>query len=193
MQANRNFKFSVYNIFSSLVFARAVFHCSKNKTYHDVLPCLFKDMNYSYDQLLSAVEFIGSEYEKFIEILTVATKTNYGLDTSKTYFDCTNFYFEIDKENRVGMGLLLDQNLIPIGMRMYLGNESENPYIRNELKNQNNITGRTIQVADKGLNCAKNIHNATLNNDGYIFQSQLNNLARKKRNGYSWRTGLLMF
>ena len=99
VQSNFNFKFKVYNIFSSLVFARAVFPCSKNKTFHYVLPCLFKDMDYSYDPVLSAVEFIGSEYEGFNEILTVATRTNYGLDTSKTYFDCTNFYFEIDKEN----------------------------------------------------------------------------------------------
>ena len=43
---------------------------------------------------------MADEYEKFNEILTVATKTYYGLETSKTYFDCTFFYFEIDKENR---------------------------------------------------------------------------------------------
>ena len=38
---------------------------------------------------------------------------------------------------------------------MYPGNESEKPYIRKvitELKKQNNIKGRTIQVANKGLN-----------------------------------------
>ena len=55
------------------------------------------------------------------------------------------FYFEIDreddfrrkgpsKENRkdpiVGMGLLLDAHQIPIGMKLYPGNESEKPVIR---------------------------------------------------------------
>ena len=29
----------------------------------------------------------------------------------------------------VGLGLLLDANMIPIGMRMYPGNESEKPII----------------------------------------------------------------
>ena len=72
--------------FSSLVFARAVAPCSKYKTFHDVLPSLFKEMNYSYDQLLDAVEFVGSEYEKLVEIFTVATKENYGTDTSHSFF-----------------------------------------------------------------------------------------------------------
>ena len=199
MQSNRKFDFSAYDIFSSLVFARAVAPSSKYKTFHDVLPNLYKDVTFSYDQLLSALEFVGSEYEKFIEIFTVATKENYQVDTSHTYFDCTNFYFEIDredefkrkgpsKENRkdpiVGLGLLLDANMIPIGMRMYPGNESEKPVlcnIINDLKNRNNITGRTVQVADKGLNCAKNIIKASLNNDGYIFSKSVKQLPAKEK------------
>lgn len=199
MQSNRNFTYSVYNIFSSLVFARAVSPHSKHKTFHDILPCLFKNLNFSYDQLLDTVEFIGSEYEKFVEIFTVATQENYGLNTSSTYFDCTNFFFEIDKEtnfqkkgpskeNRkdpiVGLGLLLDSNMIPIGMRMYPGNESEKPVLRNvinNLKNQNNISGRTVQIADKGLNCARNILEAVNNNDGYIFSKSIKQLSEKEQ------------
>lgn len=56
-------------------------------------------MNFSYDQLLEAVEFIGSEYEKIVEIFTVDTDENFEADTAHAFFDCTNFYFEIDKEN----------------------------------------------------------------------------------------------
>ena len=48
---------------------------------------------------------------------------------------------------------------------MYPGNGSEKPILRNvidelkqrELKQRGNVTGRTIQVADKGLNCVNNI------------------------------------
>ena len=50
------------------------------------------------------------------------------------------------------MGLLLDANQIPIGMKMYPGNKSEKPVIReiiDELKQRSHISGRTIQVADK--------------------------------------------
>lgn len=199
MQSNRDFHFNVFNIFSSLVYARAVAPLSKHKTFHDVLPSLLNQVDFSYDQLLDAVDFVGSEYEKFVEIFTVATKDNYGLDTKKTFFDYTNFYFEIDKEsdfqkkgpskeNRkdpiVGMGLLLDGNMIPCGMKLYPGNESEKPVLRNiisKLKSQNNITGRTIQIADKGLNCAQNIIEATSNCDGYIFSKSIKLLPQKEK------------
>ncbi len=199
MQSTRDFQFDVYDIVSSLVFARAVAPLSKSRTFAEILPSLYKKPSCSYDQILSAVEFIGSEYEKFIEIFTVATEDNYGIDTSNTYFDCTNFYFEIDKEtdfkrkgpskeNRkdpiVGMGLLLDANMIPIGMRMFPGNESEKPVLRetvSSLKERNNIEGRTIQIADKGLNCAQNIIEAVNNNDGYIFSKSIKQLKDKEK------------
>ena len=58
------------------------------------------------------------------------------------------------------MGLLLDTNMIPIGMRMYPGNESEKPLLRKvieELKGKSRIKGKTIHVADKGLCTTVNI------------------------------------
>lgn len=199
MQSTTNFHFNIFDVFSSLVFARAVAPLSKHKTFHDVLPSLLKTVDFSYDQLLEAVEFIGNEYEKFVEIFTVATQENFEIDTHHTYFDCTNFYFEIDKESDfqkrgpskenktdpiIGLGLLLDSNMIPIGMKMYPGNESEKPVLRNtihDLKNRNNIEGRTIQIADKGLNCAKNIIEATDNCDGYIFSKSVKMLPQTEK------------
>ena len=50
------------------------------------------------------------------------------------------------------LGLLLDSHQIPIGMKIYPGNQSEKPVIRNiidELKQRNQISGRTIQVVGK--------------------------------------------
>lgn len=200
MQSSRNFQSDVFDIFSSLVFARAVAPHSKHKTFHDILPSLFKDVSFSYDQLLDAVEFMGGEYEKLTEILTAAVMDNYGVDTSFSFFDCTNFYFEIDRENDfqrkgpskenrkdpiVGMGLLLDANMIPIGMKMYPGNESEKPVLRSvieSLRKQNNIKGRTIQIADKGLNCARNIIEASSAGDGYIFSKSVKQLSAVEKN-----------
>ena len=193
------FDFSLYEVFSSLVYARALSPCSKLRTYTEVLPCLFQNVDFSYDQLLRGIGFLGSEYDKFVELFTTCVFDKYYLDTSRTYFDCTNFYFEIDreddfrkkgpsKENRkdpiIGLGLLLDADQIPIGMKMYPGNESEKPLLRkviNELKERHGFTGRTIQVADKGLNCAENIFNARQNKDGYIFSKSVKQLSEKEK------------
>lgn len=189
-----DFQFDLYELLSTLVYARGVCPCSKNRTFHDVLPNLYHPPHYSYDQLLDGLAFLGENYEKFVEIFTVQTAAVYGLDTSNSYFDCTNFYFEIDreddfrkkgpsKENKkepiIGLGLLLDRNQIPVGMKMYPGNESEKPILRDVidgLKNRNNITGKTIHVADKGLNCAQNIAFSKQNGDGYLFSKSVKTL-----------------
>ena len=188
------FEYDLYELLSTLIYARSVNPCSKSRTFHEVLPNLYQTYNYSYDQLLDGVSFLGINYEKFVELFAVQVNATYGLDTSKTYFDCTNFYFEIDreddlrrkgpsKENRkdpiVGLGLLLDRNQIPVGMKIYPGNESEQPILRDvisKLKSQNNITGKTIHVADKGLNCAQNIYTSLKNGDGYLFSKSVKKL-----------------
>lgn len=194
MQSVTDFRFNVFDLMSALVYARLVQPCSKSKTYDKVIPKLFESYDFSLNQLYDGLEYIGCEYEKIIEIYNHQIRQMYSFDTSHTYFDCTNFYFEIDKEddfrrkgpskeNRkepiVGMGLLLDANQIPIGMKLFPGNQSEKPVIRNiidRLKSRNSISGRTIQVADKGLNCAENIFHAVKNGDGYIFSKSVRQL-----------------
>lgn len=194
-----NFKFDLFSLLSSLIYARSVNPCSKNKTFHEVLPNLYHQYNYSYNQLLDGLSFLGSNYEKFVELFNAQVADTYGIDTSKSYFDCTNFYFEIDreddfrkkgpsKENQktpiVGLGLLLDNNQIPIGMKIYPGNESEKPIFRdviNHLKKQNNVTGKTIYVADKGINCATNIAFAKANDYGYLFSKSVKQLSEKEK------------
>ncbi len=194
-----DFTYDLFELLSSLIYARAVNPCSKYRTFHEVLPNLYEPVSYSYDQLLDGLSFLGNDYEKFVELFTVQTKHVFGIDTSKNYFDCTNFYFEIDreddfrrkgpsKENRkepiVGLGLLLDSHQIPVGMKMFPGNESEKPVLRDVidlLKSQNNINGKTIHVADKGLNCAKNIVHARKNGDGYLFSKSVKSLPETEK------------
>ena len=199
MQTATDFRFNVADMISALVYSRLVHPCSKSKTYDEVIPKLFENYDFSLDQLYSGLEYIGSEYEKIIEIYNHQINQKYSFDTSNTYFDCTNFYFEIDKEDDfrkkgpskenkkepiVGLGLLLDAHQIPIGMKLYPGNESEKPVMRNvidDLKKRNNISGRTIQVADKGLNCINNILHALKASDGYIFSKSVKTLPETEK------------
>ena len=199
MQTATDFRFNVFDMISALVYARLVQPCSKSKTYDEVIPKLFESYDFSLNQLYDGLEYIGCEYEKIIEIYNHQIQQMYQFDTSHTYFDCTNFYFEIDredcfrkkgpsKENRkepiVGLGLLLDANQIPIGMKLFPGNQSEKPVIRNiidDLKKRNSVSGRTIQIADKGLNCAENIFHALKNGDGYIFSKSVKMLPETEK------------
>lgn len=194
-----DYDFDLYEVLSSLIFARCVNPCSKYRTFTEVLPSLYENHSFSYDQLLEGLSFYGNDYEKIVELFNMQVSEFFSLIIDTTYFDCTNFFFEIDreddfrkkgpsKENRkdpiIGLGLLLDANQIPIGMKMYPGNESEKPVIReviNGLKQRHEISGRTIQVADKGLNCAANIFFARQNGDGYLFSKSVKQLPETEK------------
>ena len=192
LSSSRQFQFNLYDLISQLIYARIINPGSKAKTSTCVFPHLYKGVNLSADQIYAGCEFIGSSYKKYIELFNHCYEFLYKRDFSKVFFDCTNYYFEIvlpyedkqegpSKEDKkspiIGQALLLDSDLVPLGMQMYPGNESEKPYIRKiieEMKQRYNVTGKTVQVADKGLNCARNIYAAVQeSNDGYIFSKSI--------------------
>ena len=192
LASQMRFQFSVYELIAQLISARILFPCSKAKTASSVFPHLYNGVAISEDQIYDGCAFIGESYKKYIELFNHCYEQHYTRDFSKSFFDCTNYYFEIDlpyedkqkgpsKENKhepiIGQALLLDADLVPLAMQMYPGNESEKPYIRKiveEMKQRYNVSGKTIQVADKGLNCARNIYAAVKEaDDGYIFSKSI--------------------
>ena len=196
------FQFSVFDLITQLIYARVISPCSKSKTASHVFPYLYGSSTISEDQVYDGCSFIGESYKKYIDLFNHSYESYSKRDLSNVFFDCTNYYFEIDipsddkqkgpsKENRhspiIGQALLLDADLVPVSMQMYPGNESEKPYIRKvieEMKQRHNVSGKTIQVADKGLNCARNIYAAVKEaNDGYIFSKSIHgkNLSEKEK------------
>ena len=61
LQVASGFDFSLFDAFSSLAYTSAVNPCSKLRTYTEVLPCLFHTVDFSYDQVLTGVGYLGSE------------------------------------------------------------------------------------------------------------------------------------
>lgn len=199
MDSITNESISTYDYLLNMVSARIIEPCSKIKTLEDVLPTLYEPFIISKDQLYDKLDFIGDNYSRIIEVFNYFFNKKYGRKTNTVYFDCTNYYFEIDyedelrrkgpsKENRkdpiVGMGLLLDEDQIPLTMKLYPGNESEKPIIReciNEMKEKYHMNGKTIQVADKGLNCSRNIYEALQHGDGYIYSQSVKKLELKEQ------------
>ena len=200
LASQMRFQFSVYDMLAQLIYARVICPCSKSKTVSSVFPHLYHSVPISEDQVYDGCSFIGESYKKYMELFNHCYGQYYKRDLNHVFFDCTNYYFEIDlpsddkqkgpsKENRhdpiIGQALLLDADLVPLAMQMYPGNESEKPYIRRtieEMKGRYKVHGKTIQVADKGLNCARNIYAAVKEaDDGYIFSKSIHgkNLSQK--------------
>ena len=202
LASQTRFQFSVYDMIAQLIYARAICPCSKSKTVSSVFPHLYDGVAISEDQVYDGCSFIGASYKKYIELFNHCYGRYHKRNVDNVFFDCTNYYFEIDlpagdrqkgpsKENRhdpiIGQALLLDADLVPLAMQMYPGNESEKPYIRkliDEMKQRYKVAGKTVQVADKGLNCARNIYAAVKEaGDGYVFSKSVHgrNLSKKEK------------
>lgn len=202
MSSNMKFHFNLSDFVRSMIYAQIVNPGSKHKAFEKVMPNIYGTESFSYDQILDTINYIGNDYQKFVELLNISIQKKWKRNTSNAYFDCTNYYFEIDlpKEDRqfgpskeerhlpiIGQALLLDENQIPIGMSLYPGNESEKPKIRESIENLKqrfDIDSRIVQVADKGLNCARNIYAASKEaNDGYIFSKSVHgkNLSKQEK------------
>lgn len=188
MTSNRKTSFKTSDFIRSMIYTQVLNPGSKLSAYENVIPNIYGAQTFSYDQILDEIEYIGSDYQKYIECFNHGIEKNWKRNTSKAFFDCANYYFEIDleddvrrkgpsKENRkspfIGQALMLDSEQIPIAMEMYPGNESEKPYLKKtveDMKSRYNINSKIIEVADKGLNCAKNIYYLHKEGkDGYIF------------------------
>ena len=192
MSSNFKSKYLMSDLFRTLTYVQFLNPGSKLNAFEKVIPNIYDSKKFSYDQILDGVNFIGKDYPKFIELINHGIANKWKRNIEKVFFDCTNYYFEIDeqddfrrygpsKEERkcpiIGQALLLDADMIPIDTEFYPGNQSEKPFIRKkveEMKAKNNVEGRVIQVADKGLNCARNIYAAVKEaNDGYIFSKSV--------------------
>ncbi|MEI3536208.1 MAG: IS1634 family transposase [Bacilli bacterium] len=202
MSSNMKFHFNLSDFVRSMIYAQIVNPGSKHKAFEKVMSNIYGTESFSYDQILDTINYIGNDYQKFVELLNISIQKKWKRNTSNAYFDCTNYYFEIDlpKEDRqfgpskeerhlpiIGQALLLDEDQIPIGMSLYPGNESEKPKIRESIENLKqrfDIDSRIVQVADKGLNCARNIYAASKEaNDGYIFSKSVHgkNLSKQEK------------
>jgi transposase len=160
-------------------------------TLHDVYDCLSH-----FDEISEKLQ--GFLHEKIV--------SQYNRDTSLMYYDVTNYYFEIDKEDEfrkrgaskenrrdpiVQMGLALDRQGIPVAFQTFPGNKHDSETYMPVLKTikKKYSTDRIIVVADKGLNCGDNIAFSTALGDGYIFSKSVKGASEEFRNFVLNQTG----
>ena len=186
-------QYSHYDVLEFLTLTRIIYPSSKIDTYINQLNHFYKQYSFSKDQMYDGMQLIGSNDQAYLEYLNTRIDKLYKRNLKHVYFDCTNFYFEIDansydeyrnpgpsKENHQGaiisMGLLLDADAIPLYYSLFPGNKSEKPILNeviSSMKETCNVNGKTIRVADKGLNCTENIIQAYLDGDGYIYSKAI--------------------
>ena len=96
LSSQKRFQCDLYDMIAQLIYARILYPCSKSKTASTVFPRLYHGVPISEDQVYDGCAFIGESYKKYIELFNHCYEDHYKRDFSSTFFDCTNYYFEID-------------------------------------------------------------------------------------------------
>lgn len=203
-------EYCLNDIFKLLIYSRIMNPGSKKEAY-DNKEIYFDNFDFSLKDLYRSLDNFCEYQEDLQTWLWNHTKEKYNRDISNSYYDCTNYYFEISyndedlideegnilikgyrkkgpsKENRkdpiIQMGLLMDNTDLPLSYNLFPGNESEKTTLRPAIKKIKRNFGieRTIVVADRGLNTS----------DNTVFISGKNNTDSNNHDGYIYGQSVL--
>ena len=133
------FKYDINAILSDLVYARILEPCSKRSSYKTASEFLEKP-SYELHDVYRALDVLGTECDLIQAELYKNSHFLGNRNDRILYYDCTNYYFEIEqedgskkygkcKENRpnpiIQMGLFMDGDGIPLAFSLFPGNANE--------------------------------------------------------------------
>ena len=169
IQNKYKFQFDLNEILSYLVYARIIYPSSKLETFKQCQNFI-EQPNFKLHDEYRALSYIANNMDFIQESLFNNSKKVIKRNSSVIYYDCTNYFFDIDieddlrkygisKEHRpnpiVGMGLFMDGDGLPLSFNMYPGNQNEQKtLIPEETKIVNNFkvdSTKMILCTDAGL------------------------------------------
>lgn len=137
------FTFDLNEVLSNLVFSRIIYPSSKLKTY-ELSKNFLETPKYNLENIYRGLTYLNKELDFIQKDIYNNSKSVIDRNTRIMYFDCTNYYFDINEETElqkygkgkdgkakplVGMGLFMDGNGLPIAMNIYPGNENETKHL----------------------------------------------------------------
>lgn len=206
-----NSKFNSYYIFSALTVSRFLFPNSKKATFEN-LKNLIGTFNFSLQDCYRFLTLLDKNSDDLQKHLFENSKNIVKTDTTVLYYDCTNYYTEIEyedddifnddgdviqyglrkygasKEHRpnpiVQMGLFTDKNGIPISYCISHGsNNEQNTTIPLESRMIRDYnTSKFIYCSDGGLGSFDNRFFNTLQGRDYIVTQSLKKTAESELN-----------
>lgn len=132
------FEFNLDSILSRLVYGRILFPLSKLGTFEESKKFI-EQPDFKLHQIYRALEYLAKEID-FIQSFLYKNSLKISKRNTNIYYDCTNFYFEIEEEDGikqygaskdhkpnpiVQMGLFMDGDGIPLAFSLFNGNMNE--------------------------------------------------------------------
>lgn len=181
-------------ILSRLLFTRILFPGSKLDSYEESKKFI-EQPGFELHQIYRALEILDKESDYIQSELYKNSAKVFKRNTTLLYYDCTNFFFEIEdadedglrqygksKENRpnpiVQMGLFMDGNGIPLAFNMTRGNTNEQTTLRPLEKKilQEFELSKFIVCTDAGLSSNENKKYNDIQDRAYITTQSIKKL-----------------
>lgn len=183
-----------------LVACRVLSPSSKRRA-KAIMPQFFFDYanNLTLDNLYDALGQVASRQDKIYEYLNNSIDKIHGRDTTLVFYDVTTFYFESFEpdelrqrgmskdrkthETQVVLGLLIDNNGIPLAHELFPGNTAEMGTLLKVVNayRESAPEGRIVVVADRGLNSRSNLSELRKHGCDYIVAYSLHRLTKRER------------
>ena len=184
-------------IMRDLIIGRVLSPLSKSSTYEKAFS-FPEPPDYDLQHVYRSLSLMAKNFDLIEEKAFKGMKKYADVDTSVTYYDCTNFYFEIEeedgfrtygksKENRpnpiVQMGLFLDRNGLPISMCINPGrmNEQKTMIPLEKMMTERFGIEKFVVCADCGLSGKRNLRFNSTENHGFVVTKSLKKVSEDVR------------
>ncbi|MDD6326288.1 MAG: IS1634 family transposase [Lachnospiraceae bacterium] len=192
-----HFKYDLNAILTDLVYARILSPASKLGSY-EFCQTLLKPPKYSLPDVYRALSVIAEESTFIQGELYRNSNFIHPRNRQILYYDCTNYYFEIEeesgikrygksKENRpnpiVTMGLFMDADGIPLAFDIFPGNQNEQTTLKpleTEILHDFDYS-EFIFCSDAGLGSASNRRFNSFGKRAYVITHSLKKMKQEDR------------
>jgi len=179
------FEFDLNEVLANIVFSRIIFPSSKLKTY-ELSKNFIETPKYNLEHLYRGLTYLNNELDYIQKEIYNNSKSIIDRNTRIMYFDCTNYYFDINEETDlqkygkgkdgkakplVGMGLFMDGNGLPIAMNIFPGNENETKHLiplQEKIELEFNLQNKQTIICTDAAMCTDEIKQFNIK-DGKAF------------------------
>ena len=197
IKSRHKFKYDLNAILTDLVYARILSPASKLASY-EYCQSLLEPPKYSLQDIYRSLSVIAGESDFIQSELYKNSNFLHPRNNRVLYYDCTNYYFEIEeedslrrygksKENRpnpiVTMGLFMDADGLPLAFDIFSGNQNEQTTLKpleSKILQDFNCS-EFIYCSDSGLGSTGNRRFNSLGNRAYIITHSLKKMKKEDR------------
>lgn len=197
IKRRHKYKYDLLSILTDLVYARILAPASKLSSY-EYCQKFLEPPTYSLQDVYRSLSVIAEESDFIQSELYKNSNFVHPRNKRILYYDCTNYYFEIEEENGikrygkskehrpnpiVTMGLFMDMDGIPLAFDIFPGNQNEQTTLKPlETKIlQDFDCSEFIFCSDAGLGSIANRRFNSIGNRSYIITHSLKKMKKEDR------------